>query len=233
MVLWSGLIFLFGTLLSLVRWGDLNLNRDIGKMLSIPILRALGIRIEVTGMDRMPEGPKIFVANHQSGFELIVFGFFCPDRTVFIGKKEIIWIPLFGLYFLAAGNIVIDRSRRNKAVATLSRAAAVIRRKQASVMVFPEGTRNRGEEPLLPFKRGPLYLALEAQVPIVPLVVSPIKNVFSWKQRILQSGVIQIQVLPPVSTEGTKKEDATRLATEVREAMLSVMTRAPMQTDAR
>lgn len=222
-VLWSALMIALGLFLSLIRWGDLNLNRDVGKLLSSPLLRVLGIKIAVEGQGNIPEGPKIFVANHQSGFEVVIFAAFCPDRTVFIGKKEIAWIPLLGLYFVAAGNIFIDRSRRTKAMATLTKVARTIRGRNASVMVFPEGTRNRTNELLLPFKRGPFYLALEAQVPIVPVVVSRFDDVFNWRKKVLRPGVIHIQVLPPIPTHDRDPERGAELAAYVRASMISAM----------
>lgn len=90
-----------------------------------------------------------------------------------IGKKELKWIPFFGYFFWGAGNMMIDRQKRSKAFAGLAQAAQEIKRRAVSIWVFPAGTRHPSGTGMLPFKRGAFYLAVEAQIPIVPVVVLP------------------------------------------------------------
>jgi lysophosphatidate acyltransferase len=91
-----------------------------------------------------------------------------------------------------------------------------------SVYIFPEGTRSYYDHPdLLPFKKGAFHLAIQAQVPIVPIVVANYSNVLNMKRKIFTTGRIPIRVLEPISTKGKTKEDVDGLLQEVREKMLS------------
>ena len=93
-----------------------------------------------------------------------------------------------------------------------------------SVYIFPEGTRSYYDYPdLLSFKKGAFHLAIQAQVPIVPVVVANYSNVLNMKRKIFHAGRIRAKVLEPVKTEGMKneKENVERLMQEVREKMLT------------
>src|SRR5436190_1300474 len=94
--------FLFACLVGLLwfpfRWGDLDLDHDLARVFSWGMRGLSGVRVEVEGRERLDAGePVIYVANHQSAFDLATFGSVCPRRTVVIGKKELRWIPLFGI----------------------------------------------------------------------------------------------------------------------------------------
>ena len=77
------------------------------------------------------------------GLDMATFGTVYPQRTIVIGKKEVKWIPFFGIFYVAAGNIMIDRNKTAKAVAGLKETVDIIRNKKVSIWIFPEGTRNR------------------------------------------------------------------------------------------
>lgn len=223
-ILWVPLFSLAGMLICLSKWGDINLTYRLAHLLSQGLLFISGIRIEVEGIEHLEaHQPCIYVGNHQSGFDLATFGHVFPHRTVSIGKKEIKWIPLFGLAFAASGNIMIDRKNRTRSVADLNRAVESMKREKKCIWIFPEGTRNRTGEGLLPFKKGAFYMAIQGQVPVLPLVCSPIGEIVSAKKRKLGPGVIRIRVLPPIMTQGMNEKDVERLSAEVREKMLEAL----------
>uniref|UniRef100_A0A8C3ME12 1-acylglycerol-3-phosphate O-acyltransferase n=1 Tax=Geospiza parvula TaxID=87175 RepID=A0A8C3ME12_GEOPR len=97
-----------------------------------------------------------------------------PRRCVPIAKKEILYMGTFGLACWLAGVIFIDRKRREESIGTLTE---VLR-----VLIFPEGTRNHGGS-MLPFKRGAFQLAVKAQVPIIPVVLSSYDNFYNQKEK--------------------------------------------------
>lgn len=192
----------------------------------------LGLRIEVEGAEHLEsQRPCVFVGNHQSALDLAIFGQLIARGTVSIGKRELIWVPLFGPLFVLGGNITIRREKHRHAFAALEGAADTIRRRRVSIFCFPEGTRNRsqGKELLLPFKKGAFYIAIKARVPIVPIVCSPLDDVLNLKKGIIRPGVIRIKVLPPVPTRGLTEKDLGSLTQKVRsqmhEAILSLSTR--------
>lgn len=93
-----------------------------------------------------------------------------------------------------------------------------------SVYIFPEGTRSNFTKPdLLPFKKGAFHLAIQAQVPIVPIVVANYSNLVSIPRKIFRPGTIPLIVLKPISTKGKTFEDVDTLRTEVRELMLEAL----------
>ena len=161
------------------------------------LARAVGWSIEVDRPAVLREArPCIFVANHQSILDVIVFGAIVPSRTVALGKKEIGRIPLFGWFFRAAGNLIVDRGNPAQTAAALERAAAIIRNERLSVWIMPEGHRNDGGC-LLPFKSGAFRLSAAAGVPVVPLVAEPLSAVVNTRTRRTRAGTLRIRVLDP------------------------------------
>lgn len=221
LIIWSIFASALGLFYSIVRWGNLNIDRDYGRFFSWGALKILGVRIECEGTEYLEASqPCIYIVNHQSGLDMATLGPIYPQRTIVIGKKELLWIPFFGIFYLAAGNIIIDRKRTVKAVAGLSQAVETIRKKKVSIWIFPEGTRNRTGEGLLPFKRGAFHMAVQAGVPLVPIISGPLAGIASWKNRKLCGGLVKVRVLPPISTQGLNEKDVDRLTRETREKML-------------
>jgi 1-acyl-sn-glycerol-3-phosphate acyltransferase len=219
-ILW----FLFSSFVMLIvpfaLWRPRDLNRDYGRMLSWGVLKILRIQVHIEGAHYIEsQKPAVFVVNHQSSFDLITFGEFYPRNTIVIGKKEVGWIPIFGWIYVLAGNVLIDRKKTNQAVAGLSQVAQAIQKKRVSIWIFPEGTRNRKGSGLLPFKKGAFHTAIQAQVPIVPMLSSSLSRLVSWRERKLISGVLQVRVLPPISTRGLGIDQVEKLAEETRKKM--------------
>ena len=178
------------------RWGNLNLNHHIAGWIAWGLLKIAAIEVEVIGEeDLYRHQPCIYVSNHQSGFDIATFGSIYPKQTIAIGKKEVLWIPFFGLLFAAAGNVMIDRAQRSKAIASLSQTLTVVRKKKASIWIFPEGTRNSSGIGLLPFKKGAFFMAIEGGMPIVPVVSSSLLPLINWREKKIHSGKIRLQIM--------------------------------------
>src|SRR4051812_8086028 len=98
--LWLVFCCTLGLFGCLVRWGDLNLDRDFGRLFAWGALRLGNLKVTVEGLEHLEaHQPCIYVANHQSGIDMFSFGQVYPSRTIVIGKKELRWIPFFGLFF--------------------------------------------------------------------------------------------------------------------------------------
>jgi lysophosphatidate acyltransferase len=120
--------------------------------------------------------------------------------------------------------VFIDRADHKGALAAFQAAAQNIRNERQSVYIFPEGTRSYYDKPdLLPFKKGAFHLAIQAQVPIVPLVSANYSNILSFKKKIFRSGTIPVQILEPISTEGLTAADVEDLMKRVRNVMLEAL----------
>lgn len=179
--------------------------------------KILGVEIEGRGLERLNQfRPCIFISNHQNNFDMFPGSWSFPPRTVTLGKKTLIWIPIFGLFYWLSGNFFIDRKNREKAYESLQEVATKIKREGISVWVMPEGTRSKGRG-LLPFKKGAFYLALISQAPIVPVCFSSYHKKFNFKKS--PPGKVLISVLPPIQTAGKKSDDAAELAQQLHDIM--------------
>lgn len=223
--LWLVFSCLLGLIGCIVRWGDLNLDHYFGHLFAWGTLRIAGIRVIAEGTEHLSQKhqPCIYAANHQSGMDMATFGSLYPKRTVVVGKKELLYIPFFGLFFKAAGNIIINRQKRVSAISGLSAAVEQIKAKQVSVWIFPEGTRNRSDDHMMPFKKGAFYMAIQAQVPIVPIVSTPLDKLVNWHKKIMPGGTVRIRVLPPIDTQGMTTADAESLSKLTRDRMMAAL----------
>lgn len=174
-----------------------------------------GQRLSVHGQEHLPrQGAVIFMPNHQSNLDILALFAGLPVQFRWLAKQELFRIPLFGLAMRRTDYIPVDRSDRRAAIASMSLAAQRIA-DGTSIILFPEGTRSSDGD-LLPFKKGGFMLALQAQVPIVPVALQGSRESLpkhSWRVR---PGRITVQIFPPLPTDGLTTADRERLMEEVR-----------------
>ncbi|XP_063260160.1 1-acyl-sn-glycerol-3-phosphate acyltransferase alpha [Prinia subflava] len=198
-------------------------NMKLLRAALLPLKRFYGIRMRVRGSERLRlPGPFVIVCNHQASLDLMAMVEVIPERCVPIAKRELLYLGTVGWACWLSGIIFIDRRRRDAAIGVIASTASAMRRENLRVWVFPEGTRNPGRS-MLPFKRGAFHLAVQAQVPIVPIVISPYWDFFSSKEKRFTSGTCTIQVLPRVETRGLSPKDVPELTESVRQAMAEAL----------
>jgi 1-acyl-sn-glycerol-3-phosphate acyltransferase len=155
-----------------------------------------GVNVTLAGTEHLPEGPVIFMSNHQSNFDIFSLLAAMPRQIHWIAKKELFEIPVFGPSMRRGGYIPLDRSDGRKALQSMDEAATTIRQGK-SVVLFPEGTRTPDGN-LLPFKRGGFILARKAAVPVIPVTINGSGRINPASQIRLYSGNIHITLHPPV-----------------------------------
>jgi 1-acyl-sn-glycerol-3-phosphate acyltransferase len=199
------------------------------------ILATFRVRIEATGLENLPtHAPIVLMSNHQSLVDIAAIVSTLPRTQSwrFVAKRELTRIPIFGQALSLSGHVIIDRGDRERAVASLRRAAQIIRA-GTTVIVFPEGTRSpRGN--LRAFKSGPFHLAIEAQVPIVPVTVSGSQRITPKGELRVHPGAVRITYGKPIPTRGLVLDDRKQLAQRVREAIAAgydVAYQGPVQID--
>ncbi|NBB87375.1 MAG: 1-acylglycerol-3-phosphate O-acyltransferase, partial [Bacteroidetes bacterium] len=162
-----------------------------------------------------PRHPYVVVSNHQSTIDIPLISRL-PIEMKWVVKKELMAIPGFGWMMQVAGDIPVDRADPESRSSVLTRARTKLDRR-CSVMLFPEGTRSRDGR-LLRYADGAFRLAIQAGVPVLPLVVEGTldalpKNDWRFKQR----AHLRLKVLPPVPTTGLTPNDAPALRKRVRD----------------
>ncbi|MBX4180820.1 1-acylglycerol-3-phosphate O-acyltransferase [Sodalis sp. CWE] len=169
-----------------------------------------GLQVEVRWpKDIMLPNNCIYIANHQNTYDIVTTSCVVQPRTILVGKKSLLWIPLFGLLYWLTGNLLIDRNNYTKTYNILTKVIKEVKKNNMSIWVFPEGTRSRGRG-LLPFKVGAFYMAISAGVPIVPICVSNTSNKIRLNR--WSNGLVIIEILPPVETIGYNKKQGRVLA---------------------
>lgn len=200
------LVCLIGTVYALIRLRHPSSVGVVAKMFS-SLHPLVGLKLIRRPKDDFTQ-PAIYIGNHQNNYDMLTISSMVAPRTVSVGKRSLIWIPFFGLVYWATGNVLIQREKRSSAINTMNYVAEIIRKKQISIWMFPEGTRSRGRG-LLPFKTGAFHTAIAAGVPIVPVVCSTLHNKVDLSR--WNNGVVICETLEPIDTSGYTRENFKEL----------------------
>lgn len=174
--------------------------------LTAPLSRfVLGLKVEFSGLEFAKSHlPAVFVMNHQTALDILLNQEIYPRSCILVVKRALAFVPVFGWLVFAAGNILLQRSNKQKSVDQMNAADLAITIRKSSVWIYPEGTR-RGAKGLGDFKKGAFYIAIKNKVPIIPVVASSYTHKLNFSK--WRSGVVLVQVLPPIPTEGLTLED--------------------------
>jgi 1-acyl-sn-glycerol-3-phosphate acyltransferase len=182
------------------------------------VLGLCRVRLVVEGRDKIrPPGPYVFLSNHQSQFDIPAAVLAIPIQFRVLAKQELFHIPIFGWALRLSGFVAIDRRNRDKAIASLDRAAERIRRGR-SLLIFAEGTRSPDGR-LLPFKKGAFVLAIQAGVPVVPLAIRGSRAVLPKGSLSIRPGIITVVVGDPIDPRPFSVDQKEALMTRVRSAL--------------
>jgi 1-acyl-sn-glycerol-3-phosphate acyltransferase len=166
-------------------------------------------------MDR----PQIFMANHQSDFDILIVLAHIPGQFRWIVKKELFQIPVFGAAMRNAGYIEIDRQHHDRAMISIDKAVRKIREGK-SVMSFPEGTRSK-EGNIGPFKQGMFHLAIKSGVPIVPISIIGAKDIMSKRSLNVKPGKVTLVIDKPIDVREYSIENRHALIDRVRHIIMT------------
>ncbi len=173
---------------------------------------------EVRGVENVPDGPYLIISSHSSHLDgpgLIVT---LPHPIYFVIKKELAQIPIWGWAARSIGFVVIDRARSAEARKRLRKALALIREGRR-VLVFPEGTRSPDHR-LHRFKKGGFHLAIDADVPILPVAINGSRRLLPKGSIVARPGTVTVIVGKPIPTDGLTKDDLPELMEQTRNAIL-------------
>ncbi len=173
-----------------------------------------GSKVTVKGLHKLPEQNVLFIANHQGYFDIpLVLGY--TGRLVgFIAKVELSKIPLLSFWMKRIHCVFIDRKNLRNASSYLEKGIENLKMGN-NMLIFPEGTRSKSDE-MKPFKVGSFRLALESQVPIVPLTIKNTYKMLEEKGKIRKANVSLI-IHDPIFPEEYNKIEKNLLAKKVEE----------------
>ncbi len=176
-------------------------------------------KVEVIGKENILQGkPQIFMANHQSDFDILIVLGHVPGQFRWIAKKELFNIPIFGAAMKTAGYIEIDRNNHERAMQSMDEAALRIREGK-SVMTFPEGTRSRDGE-IKSFKQGTFHLAIKSGVPIIPVSIIGSGQIMPKRSLKITPGKVKLVIGKPVEVKNYTTENRHELINDVRNIII-------------
>ena len=170
------------------------------KMWARWVIWSTGIQYEIDGLDNLNlDKQYIFMSNHESALDIVLGVAAIPSNLVFLAKKELFRVPVFGWAMDAAGMIKIDRQNPEIARKSVSEAVEALMHSSFSTLIYPEGTRSNGEE-LLPFKKGGFILAIRTQLPVVPITILGSGNVLPKGTLAIKKSHIKMIIDNPIPT---------------------------------
>ncbi|HUK72509.1 MAG TPA: HAD-IB family hydrolase [Streptosporangiaceae bacterium] len=195
---------------------------DLGIILGGELGSALGgVRLDVHGAEHLAIRPAVFLFNHQSQLDVIIVAKLLRGGFAGVAKKELANRPGFGLMFRLADVAFVDRSNSAQAHKALEPAAEKLG-DGVSLVIAPEGTRS-ATPALGPFKKGAFHVAMQAGVPIVPIVIRNAGELMWRGSATIRAGTVQIAVLPPIPTLDWTVDELDRHVHEVREQYLATL----------
>lgn len=160
-------------------------------------VRIAGVRVRILGRDMLdPARSYIFMSNHISNLDPPITLPLIPRRTSVMVKKELFGYPLLGSVMRIGGLVPVDRGNRDAGIAAVREALKVIEQ-GLNMTIYVEGKRSFDGR-LLPFKKGPFYLAEECKVPVVPITISGTEEVMPKARFAIRPGTVTVQFHDPI-----------------------------------
>lgn len=191
----------------------------------------IGLNLQIDGEQYLwSHRPAVFIFNHQSNVDLVIVARLLRRDITGVGKREIRDLPIVGRVMEAAGVVLIDRKDTAKAIEAMTPLVDAMRVEGKSVCLSPEGTRAVTPK-LAAFKKGAFHLAMQANVPIVPIVIHNSSDVQPKGDLLYHPGTVQVEVLPPVDTSRWSLDSLDRHVSEVRAMYLEALGQVPRLVD--
>lgn len=186
------------------------------------ILKITGAQLTVEGLENIPVGtPCVFVCNHRSYYDipLLLAGLDKPYGI--LAKEELEKIPLLNRWMKLLGCVFVQRDDVRASVRALNDATAIVEGGH-SFVIFPEGTRYKGEEGGAgEFKQGAFRIAVKTGAPVVPVAIHGARALFEEHHNRTTPGAVRIRVLPPIQTDSMSRAEQKQLPDAVRQTILA------------
>lgn len=219
LVFWTILLGTTGLILSIFEWKG-KIFGKIAQIWSKLILASAGAKYSVHGLDYLDSKQNyVFTGNHESAFDIPLAFAGIKHHVISISKIEYKWIPIFGWAMQAAKHIFIDRHNQTKAIELLKKAAVSLKSNPRSILLFPEGTRSTDGK-IHKFKKGGFFLAIETQIPVIPMALCGTSSVATKGARKLKLTPVELRIGKPIDTKGMTYDDRNMLTEKVYKAVV-------------
>jgi putative phosphoserine phosphatase/1-acylglycerol-3-phosphate O-acyltransferase len=183
----------------------------------------IGLNLKITGEHHLwSHRPAVFIFNHQSNVDLVIVARLLRRDITGVGKREIADMPVIGRIMETAGVVLIDRKNTTSAIEAMKPLVDAMRVEGKSVCLSPEGTRAVSPR-LSEFKKGAFHLAIQAGVPMVPIVIHNSGDVQPKGDFLYHPGTVEVEVLPPVDTSAWSATTIDDHVAEVRDMYLTAL----------
>ena len=183
-----------------------------------PAAKIIGLKVHIEYPDFLKDVKSaVYAGNHQSNWDIVALADCVRPGVIAIGKKSLVWVPLFGIIYFLAGNVRLDRENKQKAMETMDEGSRNLKEGKYSIWIFPEGTRSKGTG-LGKFKPGAIVTASGAGVPLIPIVASSYFDDFDMNR--WNNGHVYIRYLEPIrypEFDMKSKEDLKKIRTYTQE----------------
>jgi len=198
-----------------------RLQHRIARLWANCNLKTVGIRVRVHGREKIrPTEPVVYAANHLSAIDIPVLYTEIPGQFRIMAKRDLFRYPFLGWYLKRSGQIPIVLGDAHASMRSLNRACDALR-KGMPLVVFPEGGRSATGE-LQEFMAGAFYVAIRAQIPIVPVAIVGSYELLPINSFHALPGVVELNFGEPIPTVGLRLRDATKLSARVRHEIVEL-----------
>lgn len=168
-----------------------------------------GAKVKYIGLEKIPDGPVLYVANHESFFDVLLTLTRLPGTVCFVAKKQFGKIPIFSWALMLYNTLFIDRDDIKQGLKTILQAIENIKAGM-SVFIFPEGTRSRDGK-MNEFKEGSMKIAVKSGCPIVPISIANAAGVFENQFPKVVAAPVVVEILDPVVPQDFDKTEQKHL----------------------
>jgi 1-acyl-sn-glycerol-3-phosphate acyltransferase len=183
-------------------------------------VRLAGVRVRVVGLDKLDKGRAyIFMSNHASNVDPPILIPLIPGRTSVLVKKELFRYPVLGKAMRMGSLVPVDRGNRDAGIAAVREAAEVMRQ-GINMTIYVEGHRS-SDGKMLPFKKGPFYLAMECGIPVVPVTIAGSHDVMPKGRFALKAGTVSVIFHDPIEPKdfGSREHLMERVRSVINEGL--------------
>ena len=191
---------------------ETRLIAEVTARWSTYVSKHFDIRYEIIGKENLPEGPCVFIANHQAYFDIMAVLYAVSGKQTGFSK-----VPLLGKWIYAIRGLFIKRGDVRESLKIINEGAELINQ-GFSLVIFPEGTRSQKRE-MADFKPGSFKLASKAKAPVVPIVIDGTYKVFEQKRKVSKGETVRVTILPAIDTASLDRKSLAALPNQIEEAI--------------